>query len=339
MLELDALDQGLLNAVQTDFPLVSHPFARLGLPLGLGELEVIERLKGLRERRILRQIAAIFDSRALGYRSVLVAAQCPPGRIETCAAVVNAHPGVSHNYQREHALDLWFTLAVPGDHDLTEAAARLAQEARLVQVHLLPALRTFRIGVAFDLKRGRARAQTAPPPSAATAPPLDNLDRAVVRALQDDLALVPEPFLLLAQRLRWTEDGLFGWLRGAQEKGWLRRYAGVLRHREAGFGEGGMGVWSVPDERVLAVGTAFAAEAAVTHCYQRPRFDGWPYNLFTMVHGQGREECLATLDGLAARVDGWTARDVLFSTREFKKERVKYFLEGEPAWAEPLAGA
>ena len=339
MLDLDAMDRGLLGALQTDFPLVSHPYARLGLPLGLGELEVIARLQSLRERRILRQIAAIFDSRALGYRSVLVAAQCPPGRIETCAAVVNAHPGVSHNYQREHALDLWFTLAVPGDQDLAAAAARLAQEARLLQYHLLPALRTFRIGVAFDLKRGRARAQASPPPSAAAAPPLDSLDRAVVRALQEDLALVPEPFLQLAQRLRWTEDGLFGWLRGAQEKGWLRRYAGVLRHREAGFGEGGMGVWDVPDQRVQAVGTAFAAEGAVTHCYQRPRFEGWPFNLFTMVHGQERGECLATLDGLAARVDGWAGRDVLFSKREFKKERVKYFLEGEPAWAEPLAGA
>jgi DNA-binding Lrp family transcriptional regulator len=339
MLELDAMDQGLLNALQTDFPLVSHPFSRLGLPLGLGELEVIERLDSLRRRRILRQISAIFDSRALGYRSVLVAAQCPPGRIEACAAVVNAHPGVSHNYQREHALDLWFTLAVPGDRDLAGAAALLAAEAGLLQYHLLPALRTFRIGVAFDLKRGRARAQSTPPPSAATAPPLDNLDRAVVRALQEDLALVPQPFLLLAQRLRWTEDGLFGWLRSAQERGWLRRYAGVLRHREAGFGEGGMGVWNVPDDRIQELGPAFAAETAVTHCYQRPRFGGWPYNLFTMVHGQDRGDCLAVLDGMALRLDGWTARDTLFSTREFKKERVKYFLEGEPAWAEPLAGA
>jgi hypothetical protein len=72
-------------------------------------------------------------------------------------------------------------------------------------------------------------------------------------------------------------------------------------------------------------------DPAVTHCYQRPSFDGWPYNLFTMVHGRLREECTASLERLARSVKGWTLRSELYSVREFKKERVKYFLEDAAA--------
>jgi DNA-binding Lrp family transcriptional regulator len=328
--ELDALDKALLDQVQAAFPLCPRPYEALGQACGVEEREVQRRLCLLKDRRILRQISAIFDSRALGYRSALVAAQAPAERLAEAAGVVSAHPGVSHNYEREHALNLWFTLAVPPGTDLAAELKSLACRAGLARAELLPSLRTFRIGVRFDLSAGKAQAAPSAPSRRQPEPMTDSLDQAVVRELQEDLPLSPQPFASMAQRLDMTQDGLFNWMAEAGRKGWLRRFAGVLRHREAGFGEGGMGVWAVPEEQAETMGQAFAAEPAVTHCYQRPTFDGWPYNLFTMVHGHDRADCVAVLDGLAQRVGGWRERAVLFSTTEFKKERVKYFLEGAP---------
>jgi DNA-binding Lrp family transcriptional regulator len=334
MLEMDGLDRALLNAAQLEVPLCPRPWQALGLPLGLPEEAVLERLSRLKFGRVLRQVSAIFDSKALGYRSALVAAEAPEGQVERCAAVISAHAGVSHNYQRDHALNLWFTLAVPCRLDLQAEANRLCAQAGLRRWQVLPALRTFRIGVSFDLEKGAAQSLAgAPPVRRGPAHFPGPRDEAAVRALQEDLALVPEPFAGPADALGWTQGQLFAWAEQAARQGWLRRFAAVLRHREAGFGEGGMGVWAVPPERSAELGRAFAADPAVTHCYERPTFESWPYNLFTMVHGAGRKDCEAALDALAARVLGWNVRSVLFSTREFKKERVRYFLEESHAAA------
>jgi DNA-binding Lrp family transcriptional regulator len=325
--ELDDLDRRLLDAAQAAFPLCRRPYAALGEACGTDERTVQRRLSRLKTARVLRQISAIFDSRALGYRSALVAAQAPREELAVCAAVVSRHPGVSHNYEREHVYNLWFTLAVPPGRDLRQELDVLGERAGLSRWQLLPALRSFRIGVRFDLATGQARAVQAATPAATPPPMLDPGDQAIVRELQEDLPLSEEPFAPMARRLGLAETDLFDWMAEAGRKGWLRRFAAVLRHREVGFSEGGMGVWAVPQEKLEAVGRAFAADPAVTHCYERPSFEGWPYRLYTMVHGRNRETCWAVLRDLGRRVEGWTQQDVLFSVREFKKERVKYFLE------------
>lgn len=325
---IDPLDQELLNRLQSDFPICSRPWQALAEPLGLDEAAVLTRLAELKRRRILREISAIFDSKALGYSSALVAAQAAPEALEACAARVSAHPGVSHNYQREHAFNLWFTLAVAPGRQLQAEVDALGRAAGLNRWQAMPALRTFRIGVRFDMRSGQAQASGVAPASKPKARvPLEEADRARVRCLQEDLALISQPFAPMAQSLSVDEAALFAWMAQAQTHGWLRRYAGVLRHREAGFGEGGMGVWETPEARAAELGQAFAEDPAVTHCYERATFDGWPYRLFTMVHGADRAACLGILDAMGRRVPGWTDRAVLFSTKEFKKERVKYFLE------------
>lgn len=328
MPKLSLLDQRLLTLAQTSFPLCPRPWAALGESVDEHEDTVMLRLLRLSHMGVLREISAIFDGRTLGYESALVAAKVPDAQLEGAAAFVSAHPGVSHNYQREHDLNLWFTLATPPGRSLREAAARLAAGAGLTRHHVLPALKTFRIGVAFDLVAGGARALTGPEKPVERRPAdLGPQDRAAVRVLQQDLPWVPRPFLGPARALDWSEEDLFNWMADAGARGILRRFAAVLRHREAGFGEGGMGVWEVAEDRVEALGRAFAQDPGVTHCYQRPTFEGWPYNLFTMVHGRRREDCVTALDRLAASVHGWTRRSALFSVREFKKERTKYFLE------------
>jgi len=330
---LDSVDRRLLNRIQEDFPLVPRPYAALGEVLGIPEEEAMARIARLRAERVVRQISAIFDTRALGYRSSLVAMRIPEERLEEAARRISEHPGVSHNYARQHAFNLWFTLAVPPWQDLDEVAARLGRQAGAEATRVLPTLRLFKIGVRLDVTGERApdapetrRAYSGEDAARGAASPLRGRDIAFVRELQKDLPMVPRPFLPWAERLGCTEEDLFAWCREMTRVGKMRRFAAVLRHQNAGFVSNVMGVWRVPPERVDEVGPIMASFAAVSHCYERPTYPDFPYNLYTMVHGRSREECLRTLEAIEART-GITEHAYLWSSREFKKERVLYFLE------------
>ena len=336
---LDAVDRRLLDAVQCSVPLVPRPFAALGEAVGLGEAAVIERLAALRAGGVLRQIGAIFDTPRLGYRSCLVAARVAPERVEEAARVIGEHPGVSHCYLRDHDWNLWFTLAVPPDSALGLAgtAEHLAREAGLESTRLLPALRVFKIGVQLAMGDGAGEVAPAAPGSSAGLPGtaagrgLTARERAVVVALQEPLSLVREPFEEPARAAGMTVAALLAGAEALRAEGFLRRFAAVLHHRRAGYGANVMGVWAVPAARVEEVGARIAAFPAVSHCYERPTSRDWPYSLFSMVHGRSREECVATLDAIAAAT-GITEHAALWSLREFKKVRLRYFTPDYAGW-------
>jgi DNA-binding Lrp family transcriptional regulator len=334
---LDAADRRLLDRVQAGVPLVPRPFAAIAEAVGLGEAEVLRRLEALRAAGVLRQVGAIFDTARLGYRSALAAAVVPPERLETAAAVVGAHPGVSHDYERDFAWNLWFTLAVPPDSrlGLEGTAACLGRQAGCERLRLLPALRVFKIGVKLDMEEGgdplRQDAAPGRPPPGGGETAVHGGDVAVVRALQEPLAFVPEPFLAPAREAGLAVTELLARGQALLGAGVMRRFAALLHHRRAGFTANAMGVWAVPEARVEEVGQAMAAYRAVSHCYQRPVYADWPYALFSMVHAKSREECVAVLDAIAAAT-GVTERAVLWTVREFKKVRLRYFTPDHAAW-------
>ncbi len=149
-------------------------------------------------------------------------------------------------------------------------------------------------------------------------------DRQAVRALQRDLPLLPHPFLPLAEEAGLGEAELLDMGRGFLERGIMRRYSAQLHHIKAGYTANGMGCWVVPASQVVAVGRKLAQSPRVTHCYQRPTYPHWPYSLFTMVHGPSREECQEVVADLSREV-GVADYTLLYSTRELKKTRVRYF--------------
>lgn len=323
---LDAIDKRLLNLLQSDFPLVGRPFAALGESLGISEEEVIARTQAFRESGVLRSLSAIFDVYRVGYRSTLVAFSVPEERLAEAAAIVSAHPGVSHNYGREHEYNLWFVLAVPRTVDLESVVADLAQRAGATKYHVLPNLRLYKIGVEYDVVEGEGRAQrnhNARKPRRDLTPEEIEL----VRALQEELPISQRPFLEVAGRLGMSEERLLAGARALQEEGIMRRFAAVIRHRVAGFTANGMACWIVPEDRVDEIGEKFASYPQVSHCYRRPTFDDWPYNIFTMIHAMSRERCQATVRRIAAET-GIDSYVILYSHTEYKKERVKYYAEG-----------
>jgi siroheme decarboxylase len=342
----DDVDQALLNALQAGLPLVRRPFAAVGEALGLSEEATIARAARLKEAAIVRQLSAIFDTRALGYESSLVAAKYPEERLHEGAAVVSGHPGVSHNYRRTHAFNLWFTLAVEPDArlGLEQTVEILARESRADSMRLLPTLKLFKINVQLDMTGAQAsdakEAPKAPPKRGDGVLPTETDKRAIL-ILQRDLPLVPEPFDAWADEAGMDPDDLLRQAERFVERGYMRRFAAVLNHRRAGFGANGMAVWRVPEERLEEVGPRMAAFKAVSHCYRRPTYPDWPYSIFTMVHARTKEHCEEAIAAIAEET-GYTDPDeraVLYSTLEYKKVRLVYYSPAYREWEDvALAG-
>jgi DNA-binding Lrp family transcriptional regulator len=333
---MDDREKRLLNLIQAEFPLASRPFDVMGETLGLPGAEVIGCIEGLKRQKIIRQIGGIFDTRSLGYKSSLVAMRIAPARLDEAAAVVSAHPGVSHNYKRNHAFNLWFTIAVPAGSDLQWTVDRLHQMAGAESTRILPTLRLFKIGVQLDME-GSTGAQRAEAPYSDSRRPkagrdgLTPLHIAAIRELQEDLPLVPEPYAPMAERIGIPESRLFELAAEMRGQGYLRRMAAVLHHREAGFRANAMGVWVVPSERAEEVGQIMGSFRGVSHCYLRPTYPDWPYSIFTMVHGQKAPDCQAIIDAIA-EATGIREYSLLYSTKEYKKIRLRYFTPELDEW-------
>jgi glutamate-1-semialdehyde 2,1-aminomutase len=331
---LDAVDRRLLDLLQRDLPLTARPFAAIGERLGLPEEEVLTRVRRLKrpeKGRLIRQISAIFDTPALGYRSTLVAMHVPPDEVHRAAAAITSHPGVSHNYRRDHAWNLWFTLAVPPDADLQAAVDALVEEAGGYPYRLFPALRVFKISMHLDMESsGDVRPLHTAQKKRTTTPPTPNArDRAFIRELQEDIEIVAQPFAGVAEHLGVSQEEALAWLRQAKAVGWLRRFAAILHQRQAGYVANGMVVWRVPQDSIEKVAAVVASLPQVSHCYQRPTYPDWPYNLFTLIHAKSREDCRALAQKISQET-GISDYVILFSTKEYKKARLKYF---DPAHA------
>jgi DNA-binding Lrp family transcriptional regulator len=335
-----ATDATLLGVLQEGVPFSQRTFADLGHRCGLSEEDVLARIQTLKHDRVIRQISAIFDTRSLGYASSLVAAQVAPEQLDAAVAVINSHPGVSHNYLRNHEFNLWYTLAVsPASRlGLEETVDLLHRRSGAQSTRLLPTLRLFKIGVHFEVEGGsQPDDQSAPAYTEANrqeAGPLSALEIEFVRVMQRDLPLVPEPFLAVAAELGLSFADASAMHQQFLTTGRMRRFAAVLHHRKAGFGANAMGVWAGPEndpDALQRLGETMAGFRAVSHCYQRPSYPGWPYNLFTMVHGKNPEECEQTLAAIADAT-GLTDYRALYSSHEFKKTRVRYFTADEAKW-------
>jgi siroheme decarboxylase len=333
---LDDLDKRLLNLMQGSFPLEPRPYAAVAREAGISEDDTMARIGRLVDERIIREITPIYDTRALGYSSMLVAAKVDAEHPHRAAQVINEHPGVSHNYLRNHEFNLWFTLAV-------EESSRLGLQGTLdvlqrltgaESIRQLPTLKLFKIRMDLEMEGATpelAAAGTAEAPRELEKQPYDDFDVAVIRATQGHQPVVPEPYAGPAAALGVPVPRLLDHMAGMAERGLLRRVAAILFHRRAGFSANGMGVWKVPEERIAELGPRMAAVRGISHCYQRPTYEDWPYSVFTMAHGRSKEECDAVLDSIADGT-GIHERATLYSSTEYKKVRLLYFTDAFAKW-------
>jgi siroheme decarboxylase len=344
----DEADRELLNQLQAGLALVREPYAEVGARLGMDEEEVLARLARLKQAAIVRQLSAIFDTRALGYTSSLVAARYPDERLFEAARIVGGHPGVSHNYRRTHAFNLWYTLAVEPDSrlGLEETMERLAAATAAESMRLLPTLKLYKINVQLDMTGAQATdaKEEAPRPAPERGdgvPPTED-DKRMIEVLQRDLPVESRPFDAWAAQAGVEVEELLAAARVFVERNYMRRFAAVLNHRRAGFGANGMAVWRVPEDELEELGPKMAAFKAVSHCYRRPTYPDWPYSIFTMVHARSKDACEEAIAAIAEEtgITDPDRRAVLYSTYEFKKIRLMYFTPDYREWEDlALAGA
>jgi len=325
---MDELDKKIVTAIQGGLPAEERPFDALAGQLGIQPDEMLARVRRLAGDGLIRRLGPVFDSRSLGYMSTLVAARIPPERLAEVAARVARLPGVTHNYERRHAYNLWFTLTCPSAQELERTLAGLRKETGIPDFHNLPALAVYKIRVQFDLAGESEAPETAGARTPAVPRPLDEKQKELVRLLQDGLAVAREPFAAMAARLGWPPSRVVRQIREWLDSGVIRRFGAVVRHKELGFVANGMAAFRVSPEAIDDAGRRLARRAEVSHCYRRPPLPDFPYSLFAMVHGQSEDEVRQTV-AVMAREIGVEDYAVLFSVTEFKKASMRYFVEAE----------
>ena len=335
---LDDHDKKLMNVLQSNFPLQREPWADIANRAGLPVDDAMARTQRLLDGRIIREITPIFDTRALGYESMLVAAKVDSEHPQRAAKVVNSHPGVSHNYLRTHEFNLWFTIATPPDSELgLQGTLEVIQrETGAESIRQLPTLVLFKINMNLEMEGDTGdlvKHVEAAPPRELEMQPYDDFDVAVIKALQGPMKVAEQPYDEAAAEVGVSAEKFLAHLEGMKERKILRRVAAILFHRRAGFSANGMGVWRVPDDQIMDVGGRMAAVRGISHCYQRPTYQDWPYSVFTMAHGRSKEECDAILDSIAAMTElHGQDRATLYSSTEYKKIRLHYFTPDYAEW-------
>lgn len=343
----------VLGTIQSGFPIAPDPYGALADQLGFERDEVEKALLDLREEGLVRRIGASFDSKRLGYSSTLCALAAPPERADEVAAIINAYPGVTHNYLRENRYNIWFTLITRSSEDRARILGQIVEQSGCDDLLDMPATKMYKIRVDFGKGHGKkateAKAEAkdagehvagrfgAAATDARAFDGDDAFDVALVRWAQDDVVfdadgtLVERPFeqgaALIARQIgrEVTEDEVIDRILELKALKVIRRFGAMVKHQKMGFAFNGMTVWSVDDGRLDEVGAAFAEKPYVSHCYTRLAKPTWPYKIYAMTHAQTQDE----LDGYVAELADIARSEplVLVSTKEYKKVSMRYFEE------------
>ena len=338
MTEFSKNEAAVLNYIQRSIPLVERPFQKIGADTGLSEEAVLESISRLKQQGIIRNIAAIFNGESLGYQLSLVACEVQEASLEQATAAINAHPGISHNYLREHRYNIWFTLALEKYLPLDDTVRHIAHRAGARDFLILRNEKVLKIGLKLPIGDDYQEAEEGASglaPQRGEARAFTKEERAAVCLLQTDLPIVARPFLEIANSAgqQLSEARLLELACLFEKQSVMRRFAAVLRHMQAGFHHNAMTAWKpkadIPVEEQVK---PFLDAMAVTHLYLRTVYpDRWEYPLFAMVHARTEAELDELIKNLSA-TSGLADFLVLKSLKELKKQRVLYFSPDFMAW-------
>jgi DNA-binding Lrp family transcriptional regulator len=322
--DLDIMDRRLLGLAQREFPLTRSPYTDLGRRLELSGDEVIERLGRLKSDGMVRQIGPVMDSSRLGYHSTLAAMQLESAKLESAARVLAIHAGISHAYLRDHAFNIWFTLAIPADISIAVELDRIARGCGAAGCISLPALKVFKLRTYFDMEGGNYATLDCSRGNHKTGmPELTQPEKLVINELQQDLSLTYAPFASMASDAGMDEGDFVETCVSLMRRGVIRRYGASLDHNRAGYKVNALTCWQADPGKVDFAARQIAVFKEVSHCYERKTPENWRYNLFAMLHCRDKENYSEAIGRLSA-ASGLDEFISLFTLKELKKTRIKY---------------
>lgn len=318
---MDELSRQFINRYQGGFPIVEQPYARVADELGTESSRIVSLIKKLLDDELLSRFGPLYDASSMGGSLTLAALSTPDDRFEEVTELVNDLPEVAHNYQREHALNMWFVIATETPDRLQQTIDRIEQAANL-PVYNFPEIQTFYQGLWLLLDdAGNVTTQPIPGPLKQGGMIIDELDCAIVQATQQGLSLQTAPYTEVAGACGCNTQTVMQRMQRMLERGVIRRIGAIPNHYRLGLRSNGMSVWDVDDDKMLELGARVGRLDFVSHCYERPRhLPLWPYNLFAMVHGHNRDEVMSKADQITEFLgSSCKQHDVLLSTRILKK--------------------
>jgi DNA-binding Lrp family transcriptional regulator len=328
---LDEADAALVDGFQSGFPVEQRPFRAVAEALGTDETDALERVERLREAGVFRRFGAVLNPPVIG-SSTLAAVQAPENRFEAVVEVINGYQQVNHNYRRDHEWNVWFVVTA-ASREKRDAILAEIEERTGCEVLVLPMLTDYYIDLEFPVVNGDrfARESAAGTAAEATrisedaAADLSDLDRRLLLEIQEGFPLTLTPYRDVADAIGADVDEVLAAVEGLLADGCIKRIGCVVNHLVTGFDANCMVVWDVPDEQLDAYGEAVGELPYVTLCYHRPRRpeQGWPYNLFTMVHGREADAVDAKVDELAAEHLP-VPHERLYSTETLKQTGARY---------------
>ncbi|WP_129112922.1 siroheme decarboxylase subunit beta [Halegenticoccus tardaugens] len=356
--ELDEVDAALVDGYQSGFPVIERPFRAVGAELGVPEEEALARVTRLRERGIFRRFGAVLNPPVIG-SSTLAAVRAPEDRFEEIATVINGYRQVNHNYRRDHEWNVWFVVTA-GSRETRDRILAEIEDRTGCEVLNLPMLTDYYIDLEFPVvnadrfAREGSEALCASGTSSGDEPrdsetrsvsetssdepkvsatriseeatgDLSPLEADLLIAIQDGFPLSATPYRDVAEAVDADVADVLAAVRRLLDDGCIKRVGCVVNHVVTGFRNNCMVVWDVPDDELDERGGAVGALPYVTLCYHRPRRpeQGWPYNLFTMVHGREAAAVDAKIDELAAEYLP-VPHERLYSTETLKQTGARY---------------
>ena len=305
-----------------------RPYLVLAEQLGSDEQSVFAAVENLRQSGIIRRIGGVYDSKALGFISRLCAGNVPESALDAFAAAVNKIPAITHNYVRSHEYNVWFTVIAQSEAEIQKIVDDVCAKTELHNVHILSATEKFKINTVM----GGSAAPVIRKNTCVRSKPMAGADRARIRIACDDIPHTLTPFKDWGVSCDELREDL------ALKR--MRRFGAILRHQEAGFAYNAMVCFRLDerretkDERSVILseqsesndpaGAILASKPYISHCYERPAFEGFPYTLYAMMHAQSAEELDCQIKEAAESV-GNPDYVVLHSVRELKKSSFRFF--------------
>ena len=317
------LEQKLLDTIQDAFPLEERPYQVLADMFGaqgesVTEQQVFEAVENLRNAGVIRRIGGVYDSKALGFISRLCAGKVAD--IDKFAAAVNEVPAITHNYVRTHEYNVWFTVIAQSEDEIRAVVNKLCAQTDLHDVHVLSVTKKFKIDTVMksDERGGSALRQGSGTLPLTEKRELSLSDCARIHIACGDIPHTLTPFKDWGVAFEGLRDDL------AQKR--MRRFGAILRHQQAGFAHNAMVCFCLDgcSCHPRAGGDFLAKNPHVSHCYERPAFEGFPYTLYAMMHAQSSEDLQRFINEAAASI-GNPDYAVLHSVRELKKTSFVFF--------------